>query len=158
MKKIILVSLSLGILLATGPVLATIAPPPMTPPVITLIGANPAEVYVGAVYTDAGSTAVDNTGANISSLITVSGLPVNTPAVGTFTVTYNVTDSFGLSAVPVTRTVNVVLPPPPPPPQFPTNKDQCKKGGWMNYGDLFKNQGDCVSFIATGGKNPPSGI
>ena len=157
MKKIILVSLSLGILLATGPVLANIAPPPM-PPVITLIGANPAEVNVGAVYTDAGATAVDNTGANISSLITVSDLPINTSVAGTFTVTYNVTDSFGLSAIPVTRTVNVVLPPPPPPPTFPTSKDQCKKGGWMNYGDLFKNQGDCVSFIATGGKNPPSGI
>jgi len=37
----------------------------------------------------------------------------------------------------------------------PTNADQCKKGGWMNYGTLFKNQGDCVSFVATGGKNEP---
>ena len=37
----------------------------------------------------------------------------------------------------------------------PTNKDQCKKGGWESYG-VFKNQGDCVSFVATGGKNPPA--
>jgi hypothetical protein len=34
--------------------------------------------------------------------------------------------------------------------------DSCKKGGWQAYG-VFKNQGDCVSFVATGGKNPPTG-
>ncbi len=38
---------------------------------------------------------------------------------------------------------------------LPTSKDQCKKGGWKNYGDTFKNQGDCESFAATGGKNEP---
>jgi hypothetical protein len=36
-----------------------------------------------------------------------------------------------------------------------TSKEQCKNGGWQSFG--FKNQGDCVSFVATGGKNPPSG-
>lgn len=40
---------------------------------------------------------------------------------------------------------------------LPTNADQCKKNGYKNYGTLFKNQGDCVSFVATGGKNPPAG-
>ena len=36
----------------------------------------------------------------------------------------------------------------------PTNKDECKKGGWQTFDDpTFKNQGDCVSFIATGGKD-----
>ena len=39
---------------------------------------------------------------------------------------------------------------------LPTTKRQCKKGGWQSFG-VFKNQGDCVSFVATGGKNPPSG-
>lgn len=38
----------------------------------------------------------------------------------------------------------------------PTNKDQCKNGGWRNY-PQFKNEGDCVSFVATSGKSPPSG-
>ena len=32
----------------------------------------------------------------------------------------------------------------------------CKNGGWRTY-DIFKNQGDCVSYVATGGKNPPAG-
>jgi hypothetical protein len=40
-------------------------------------------------------------------------------------------------------------------PPLPTSKDQCKNGGWQSYG-IFKNQGDCVSFVATGGKNPPA--
>jgi len=38
----------------------------------------------------------------------------------------------------------------------PDNKDQCKKGGWESFGGMFKNQGDCVSFVATKGKNPPA--
>jgi hypothetical protein len=39
---------------------------------------------------------------------------------------------------------------------LPTTADQCKKDGWKTY-LVFKNQGDCVSFVATGGKNPPAG-
>jgi hypothetical protein len=39
---------------------------------------------------------------------------------------------------------------------LPTSIAQCKNGGWKTYG-VFKNQGDCVSFVASGGKNPPSG-
>jgi thrombospondin type 3 repeat protein len=38
---------------------------------------------------------------------------------------------------------------------LPTNKEQCKKNGWKNYGTTFRNEGDCVSFVATGGKNEP---
>ena len=41
-----------------------------------------------------------------------------------------------------------------PPP--PTSKGQCKHDGWKDF-PQFENQGDCVSFVATGGKNPPSG-
>ena len=37
------------------------------------------------------------------------------------------------------------------------SKEQCKKGGWRNYGAAFSNQGDCVSFVATGGKKQPAG-
>jgi len=40
----------------------------------------------------------------------------------------------------------------------PTSADQCKDRGWGELtddtGTPFKNQGDCVSFVATGGKNP----
>ncbi len=45
-------------------------------------------------------------------------------------------------------------------PTSQQSKELCKKGGWMTMtasGSAFKNQGDCVSYFATGGKNPPSG-
>lgn len=45
----------------------------------------------------------------------------------------------------------------PIPQNVPTNKDQCKDNGWKSFGTTFKNQGDCVSFVATHGKNQPSG-
>ena len=36
----------------------------------------------------------------------------------------------------------------------PTNKDECKDGGWMNVyradGSPFKNQGDCIQYVNTG--------
>ena len=40
-------------------------------------------------------------------------------------------------------------------PPAPTSKDKCKNNGWRNYGDLFRTQGDCVSFVATGGNRGP---
>jgi hypothetical protein len=45
---------------------------------------------------------------------------------------------------------------------LPTTKDECKNGGWETFTGfqgqtIFKNQGDCVSFVATGGKNQPAG-
>ncbi len=40
---------------------------------------------------------------------------------------------------------------------LPTDKQQCMKDGWRNYGTTFRNQGDCVSFVASGGKNEPTG-
>jgi hypothetical protein len=36
----------------------------------------------------------------------------------------------------------------------PASKEECKGGGWKTFG-VFKNQGDCVSFMVPGGKNPP---
>ena len=38
--------------------------------------------------------------------------------------------------------------PEPPAPVDPATKDDCKKGGWSDFG--FKNQGQCVRFIETG--------
>ena len=33
-------------------------------------------------------------------------------------------------------------------PQTPSTKNDCKDGGWHAYG-IFKNGGDCVSYVAT---------
>lgn len=42
-----------------------------------------------------------------------------------------------------------------------TDKDQCKSNGWTTLTDAngksFKNQGDCVSYVATHGKNQANG-
>jgi opacity protein-like surface antigen len=43
---------------------------------------------------------------------------------------------------------------------IPLTADDCKNGGWTRFhidGATFKNQGDCVSYVATGGKNLPAG-
>jgi len=35
-----------------------------------------------------------------------------------------------------------------------SNQDDCKNDGWERFG-IYKNQGDCVSYVATGGENEP---
>lgn len=87
-------------------VTATYTNPDITAPVITLTGATPVTVAVGDSYADAGATALDNIDGDITAnIITVN--PVNTAVVGSYTVTYNVSDAAGNAAIPVTRAVNV---------------------------------------------------
>ncbi|MDD4924772.1 MAG: DUF5011 domain-containing protein, partial [Dehalococcoidales bacterium] len=86
-----------------------------TPPVITILGNNPETVVQSAVYNDAGATASDNVDGNLTSSIVVVN-NVNTSAIGTYTVTYNVSDAAGNPAVQVARTVNVVAAPDTTPP------------------------------------------
>jgi len=77
-----------------------------TNPVITLLGTSPLTIAQGSIYTDAGATAADNVDGNITAnIVTVN--PVSTATVGTYTVTYNVSDAAGNAATQVTRTVNV---------------------------------------------------
>jgi alpha-tubulin suppressor-like RCC1 family protein len=77
-------------------------------PVITLIGANPLEIYKGATFSDPGATVTDN--ADATRTIAGTG-EVNTATVGNYTLNYNATDAAGNPAVQMTRTVNVVLDP-----------------------------------------------
>ena len=40
----------------------------------------------------------------------------------------------------------------------PTTTAQCKKGGWKTFNNpAFKNEGDCVSYVATKNRNQPNG-
>ncbi|HED16874.1 MAG TPA: DUF5011 domain-containing protein, partial [Gammaproteobacteria bacterium] len=87
----------------------TVIPPPgdSTAPVISLLGTSPVNVTVGTSYADAGATATDDVDGDItSSIVTVN--PVNSAVIGTYTVTYNVSDTAGNAAAQVTRTINVV--------------------------------------------------
>ncbi|NCZ53412.1 MAG: hypothetical protein EBY81_05905, partial [Verrucomicrobia bacterium] len=72
-----------------------------TPPVITVLGANPLTVAQGSVYTDAGASTDDGSAvtANIPASITST--------VGSKTVTYDSVDAAGNHATQKTRTVTV---------------------------------------------------
>lgn len=79
----------------------------VVPPIITLVGDNPLTVEAGGTFTDPGATASDNKDGDVTSDIQVTG-SVNTTNIGTYTLTYIVTDSGGNESDPITRTVNVV--------------------------------------------------
>lgn len=75
-------------------------------PTITLIGQDVVTIDEDSVYIDAGATALDVEDGDLTTSITIVN-PVDTSVPGTFTVTYNVVDSNGESALEVTRTVIV---------------------------------------------------
>ena len=60
-----------------------------TPPVITILGDNPATVELGGSYTDAGATVSDDSG---SADLTTSGV-VDTNSVGAYQISYVARDS-----------------------------------------------------------------
>jgi len=86
----------------------------LEPPVLTLLGDNPAAVECGAVYVDAGATAIDDVDGDITArirkTITFNGTPVNfvdTSVLGTYVILYEVSDNAGQVATPVMRSVVV---------------------------------------------------
>jgi len=79
-------------------------------PVITLNGNATVNILVGDTYIDAGATALDNIDGDITSSIVITS-PANMSTAGTYTITYNVSDSSGNHAQQVTRTVIVGLVP-----------------------------------------------
>ncbi|MGE5455486.1 MAG: glycine-rich protein [Ignavibacteriales bacterium] len=77
-----------------------------TAPVIT-VNPTTTSISLNSTYTDTGVTATDNIDGNITSSIVRTGT-INTAVVGTYTLTYNVSDSSGNAAATKTRTVNVI--------------------------------------------------
>ncbi|WP_298543344.1 immunoglobulin-like domain-containing protein [uncultured Aquimarina sp.] len=73
-----------------------------TAPIISLIGANPQEIELGAAYSELGATTDDG------SAVVIDASAVDINIVGSYSVTYNATDASGNNAVEVIRTVNVV--------------------------------------------------
>jgi hypothetical protein len=78
-----------------------------TAPTLTLKGAARMTHTCGSQWVDPGVDAVDLCYGNVAPQVQRSGT-VNGWAVGTYTVTYSLTDAGGNSATPVTRTVDVV--------------------------------------------------
>jgi len=81
-----------------------------TAPIINLIGANPQTINLNEAYVELGASATDNV-INTPSLmpqIDVSAVDIST--LGSYEVTYDVTDAEGNVATTVIRTVNVIDP------------------------------------------------
>lgn len=126
-------------------------------PVITILGANPVMVNLGDPYVDAGATAWDVLDGDITANIQVTS-NVNTNVQGIYTVTYNVKNSQGISAIPKVRTVNVITSTPPEIVLNGINPVTILKGN--TYGDAGATawdelDGDLTSSIqVTGTVNP----
>jgi PKD repeat protein len=76
-------------------------------PVITLNGASTINLTIGDAFTDPGATASDNFDGDITANIAVAGDAVDVNTVGTYVITYNVSDAAGNAATEVTRSVIV---------------------------------------------------
>jgi hypothetical protein len=77
-------------------------------PVITLNGNSTINLQKGDAYNELGATAIDSVDndATLTAAISISGT-VDANAIGTYTLTYSVSDSTGNAATPLTRTVIV---------------------------------------------------
>ncbi len=79
-----------------------------TPPVITIKGTNPIlDHCLHATYIDPGATAYDETDGDITSKIIIT-TNVDTAAIGTYQVKYDVSDKAGNAATEAIRTVTVI--------------------------------------------------
>ena len=122
----------------------------ITTPTTTTVsfGAGPF-VYTGSAFT---ATATVSPAAAGAATIVYSGDCTNAgntcQATATFTGNGNFLSSSASTGIVITLPVATVA-------------DQCKQGGWQfvtdDLGNLFKNQGDCVSYVATKGKNKGAG-
>lgn len=75
-------------------------------PVLTMIGDSTLTIEAGSTYVDPGATAIDNIDGDITGNITTVST-INTSILGTYSITYNISDYIGNIST-ATRTVNVV--------------------------------------------------
>ncbi|PIR68386.1 hypothetical protein COU49_01565 [Candidatus Nomurabacteria bacterium CG10_big_fil_rev_8_21_14_0_10_35_16] len=124
------------------------------PPVITLLGSNPVNITVGQTYNDAGATASDPEDGDITHKIVKTGF-VNSGSVGSYTITYSVSDSKGLYAQSVSRTINVnpQIQPPTPKPSVTISADNTNVayGGSTTIRWSSTNATSCIADTGTNG-------
>ena len=112
-----------------------------TVPLITLEGEATVTLEVGASYTDAGATANDNYDGDITETIVIVN-NVDLAVVGTYAVTYNVSDANGNAGEEVTRTVII-------------DSSLSTEDNTMNIIKVYPNPTDNYLFIG-GNKTPES--
>jgi PKD repeat protein len=114
-----------------------------TAPVITLIGADPQVIEAGTAYVELGATASDNRDGDLSSAIVIDASQVDTSSPGTYSVSYNVSDSAGNAAVTMTRIV-VCEDTTPPVITLVGNNPQVIEACSMSYAELGATAWDFV--------------
>lgn len=117
------------------------------------VGSNPAFLYQYQAFSDASyTTLIYDSGMTLSA----SEIPTPGTPLGDYYVRVRSQNSFltqsdwsnGSSSPYVIHVANSVVTPPVNLIGPPTNKDQCKKDGWMTFNNpTFKNQGACVSYV-----------
>ena len=96
------------------PLIRTVNVIDTTAPVISINGASVVDIQLDSAYNDAGATAIDVFEGDLTGSISVIN-NVDVSTAGTYTVTYDVSDSSGNQANQVVRTVNVNSAPNTPP-------------------------------------------
>ena len=81
-------------------------------PVITLIGDNPQTIPVNSPYVELGAVATDDVEGDVTSQIVIDSSSVDTTTIGSYVVTYRVTDGSGNPSL-KTRTVKIIDVTPP---------------------------------------------
>ena len=95
---------------------------------------------------------VGNTYTFDAATIAAAGnqVPVPTGDIVSISVLIDVEGTADLTDITVNGQVQV--------PATPMTANDCKNGGWQTFvSPAFKNQGDCVSWVATNGRNAPNG-
>ncbi len=117
-------------------------------PVITLLGSNPQTIEAGASYVELGATATDDVEGDVSGSIVIDASAVNTSVLGSYSVTYDVTDSSGNPAVQATRTVDVVDTTAPVISLVGSNPQTIEVGGsYIELGATASGQLSTVTFL-----------
>lgn len=126
-----------------------------TAPVVALTTPPDGAIYAQGASVPADFSCVDEPGGSglASCVGTVpNGAAIETSTLGGHSFTVTGTDNAGNTAS-VTHHYTIM--------KVAATRDDCKDDGWQQVVDdnfqSFKNQGDCVSFVATGGKNPANG-
>ncbi len=120
-----------------------------TPPTITLIGGDFSQDVNGPAYNDAGATAIDDSDGDITANIVVGGDTVDITTVGTYTITYNVSDAAGNAATEVTRTVTITADSTPPTITLNGGNVTQEVGG-AAYSDAGATAVDSIDGVLTG--------
>lgn len=119
------------------------------PVVVITTPADQADYKLGEVVLADYACSDDGTGVASCDGPVVVGEPIDTSTLGQHEFSVTATDVAGNRTTVIhTYTISAMM---------PMTKDACKKGGWESYtddvGTPFRNQGACVSYVASLGKS-----